>query len=109
MFSPTSPSVPITLTSASPHFAKVADAIPKQAGKTMPFVTRLSDLPLVTGNQDYYRYSGSLTTPPCSEGVRWFVLKEPRSVTREQQAQFINFIGEDARTPQPINARRVLR
>ena len=94
---------------ASPLFAKVLAAIPRQLGKTIPFVTKLSGLPLITGNQDYYRYSGSLTTPPCSEGVRWFVLNEPRSVTREQQAQFIDFIGEDARTPQPINARRVLR
>ncbi len=34
-------------------------------------------------SKSYYNYSGSLTTPPCSEGVRWFVLKEPVFVSQD--------------------------
>ena len=39
---------------------------------------------LLPGNRDYYRYEGSLTTPPCSEGVRWLVLKQPVPASAEQ-------------------------
>jgi carbonic anhydrase len=56
----------------------------------------------------HYRYSGSLTTPPCTEGVLWLVIKEAGAVSREQVEQFVKLIGEDARGPQPLNGRRVV-
>jgi carbonic anhydrase len=39
---------------------------------------------LLPAKRDYYRFSGSLTTPPCSEGVRWLVMKEPVQVSQAQ-------------------------
>lgn len=89
--------------------ARHIDAIPTQAGISVPFVVALSDLPIASVNKDYYRYNGSLTTPPCSEGVRWYVLKEQRPISRERRDRFNRLIGDDARGPQPINARPVLR
>ena len=89
--------------------AKYIDVIPKSAGTSTPFVIPLSELPIVDWDKDYYRYNGSLTTPPCSEGVRWFVLKMQRPMSRERRDKFNRLIGDDARGPQPINARPVLR
>ena len=59
-------------------------------------------------DRSYYRYLGSFTTPPCTEGVRWYVLEDTRSVSEEQVSSFVDLIGEDARGPQPLNARLVL-
>jgi carbonic anhydrase len=84
-------------------------AIPTELNKPVPYRLSLSSVGLGYGDTAYYRYNGSLTTPPCSEGVRWYVLKEPRPISVEQQKTFINLIGKDARGPQPLNARVVLK
>jgi carbonic anhydrase len=39
-------------------------------------------------DRDYYRFNGSLTTPPCSEGGRWFVIKRPATASEGQIEQF---------------------
>ncbi|KAL1361559.1 alpha carbonic anhydrase 7 [Arachis hypogaea] len=67
----------------------------------------------ITGNDTklYYRYMGSLTTPPCTEGVIWTVLEKIRSVKREQIVTLNNAVndgpGGNARPIQPTNNRRV--
>lgn len=64
---------------------------------------------LLHADRDYYRYSGSLTTPPCSEGVRWFVLKHPARATAEQLGIVGKAIGHPNNRPvQPVGARPVL-
>lgn len=55
--------------------------------------------------QEYYKYTGSLTTPPCTEGVRWHVLEEPISVSSEQLQQLEERVGMNARPVQPLNDR----
>lgn len=57
---------------------------------------------------DYYRYNGSLTTPPCSEGVRWYVMSEAVEASEEQLRSFRALTGKNNRPVQPLNARRVL-
>lgn len=56
----------------------------------------------------FYRYQGSLTTPPCSEGVEWIVLEEAIEASPQQIKQFVNAVGENARPVQLLN-RRALR
>ena len=51
-------------------------------------------------NRAYYRYEGSLTTPPCTEGVHWVVLKDPITVSSEDLAQFHERIHFNARPVQ---------
>ena len=51
-------------------------------------------------NRSHYRYEGSLTTPPCSEGVRWLVLKDPITVSSEDLAQYHERIHFNARPAQ---------
>jgi carbonic anhydrase len=55
------------------------------------------------------RYTGSLTTPPCTEGVRWWVLDTPIRVSPEQVAKFATLFPDDARPIQPLNGRALLR
>jgi carbonic anhydrase len=63
-------------------------------------------LPADTRN---YHYFGSLTTPPCSEGVNWSVLKTPIEVSEEQIAKFRSVMGVDNNRPVlPVNKRFVL-
>lgn len=53
----------------------------------------------------YYRFNGSLTTPPCSEGVRWFVMQQPKALSEQQQAVLMGMMGKNNRPIQPRNAR----
>ena len=70
----------------------------------------LQSLNLMPKSKDYYRFNGSLTTPPCSEGVRWFVLKQPIEASKAQIDKFRAVMGGDTNRPiQPINARIILK
>ena len=66
---------------------------------------------LLPVNKAYYRFDGSLTTPPCSEGVRWLVLKDYSHVSAAQAKKFVNVMmkGRNNRPVQPLNARKVLK
>jgi len=55
----------------------------------------------------YYTFTGSLTTPPCSEGVTWFVMKTPTSVSSAEIARFARLYPMNARPTQPLNGRQV--
>jgi len=62
---------------------------------------------LLPGDRDYFAYRGSLTTPPCSEGVQWFVLKNPVSISAGQVKAFNAIYGRTARPVQPDNGREI--
>ncbi|MGZ8382171.1 MAG: carbonic anhydrase [Nitrospira sp.] len=55
----------------------------------------------------HYAYDGSLTTPPCTEGVHWIVLKAPIAITATHLERFIGLIGHNARPIQPLNEREI--
>lgn len=56
----------------------------------------------------YFAYDGSLTAPPCTEGVRWLVLRQPLELSAAQLAQLKTLIPNNARPVQPLNGRQVL-
>ena len=58
---------------------------------------------------DYYRFVGSFTTPPCTEGVRWIVLKNPVTASKEQLVKMHSIMGENNRPVQPLKARCILK
>lgn len=62
---------------------------------------------LLPQDQRYYQFMGSLTTPPCTEGVLWMVLKQPMSVSREQLKLFAQLFPMNARPVQALNGRVV--
>src|SRR5262245_5866930 len=99
-------------------------AVLTQNGKPNPFIQTLrSNLPKAKEKEHvvervsinaatflphyraYYTFPGSLTSPPCSEGVTWFVLKTPVGVSRAQIARFRKIYRQNARPVHPLNER----
>ena len=62
---------------------------------------------LLPTDQRYYQYLGSLTTPPCTEGVLWIVMKQPMTVSPEQLRLFAQLFPMNARPTQPLHGRVV--
>lgn len=81
--------------------------LPKKAGTTeklTDYVNAGGFLPADTG---YWTYTGSLTTPPCTEGVQWFVLQEPLGVSLVQLKQFQSFFPMNSRPVEDRNGRKI--
>jgi len=94
---------------ANPLIAKLWEMMPAGKDKKVSLPAGLSAAGLLPSSREYYYYSGSLTTPPCSEGVRWAVLKRTVTVSTEQVAKFAGTLGfANNRPVQPVNARMVL-
>ena len=84
--------------------------MPKNEGDKFTLTAHLSPLELLPAKRDYYRFNGSLTTPPCSEGVRWLVLKHTVSASKEQIEAFSHVMHHPNNRPvQAIKARPVLQ
>jgi carbonic anhydrase len=64
---------------------------------------------LLPSERGYFTFAGSLTTPPCSEGVTWYVLKSHTSISPEQVAAFAKNYSMNARPIQPTNGREILQ
>lgn len=62
---------------------------------------------LLSAERSYFSYSGSLTTPPCSENVNWFVFRTPMTIAEEQIAQAAELFPANARPTQKLNDRTV--
>jgi carbonic anhydrase len=62
---------------------------------------------ILPARHDVYRYDGSLTTPPCSEGVTWLVLKEHATASAKQIEAFRTLMKHDNRPVQALNGRGV--
>jgi carbonic anhydrase len=83
--------------------------MPKNAGESVEPPIGIEETDLLPPTREYYYYSGSLTTPPCSEGVAWFVLKNPIEASAEQIAIFKQNMGRATNRPvQPRNSRLIL-
>ncbi len=68
---------------------------------------QLNPADLLPVNKGYYTFEGSLTTPPCSEGVRWFVLKDPVEMSKAQALRLKAIFHSNARPVQPLRGRVV--
>lgn len=88
---------------------KVWSKMPTREGETNALVVPKIAEALLPTDKHYYRFNGSLTTPPCTEGVRWFVLKTPVTVSREQVEKFHHVMHHNNNRPiQPLDARVVI-
>jgi len=95
---------------ANALLTKLWSAIPAKEGEKAALPAGLDVGQLLPANRDYFRFNGSLTTPPCSEGVWWLVMKAQATVSKAQVEQFSKALGFANNRPiQPVNARPVLQ
>jgi len=88
--------------------AKIWKVMPKTEGK-VPLKIKDIAANLIPAKQHYYRFNGSLTTPPCTEGVRWFVIEKPLSISKEQIETFQHIMHHPNNRPiQPLDARIIV-
>lgn len=92
---------------ANDQLSTLLSTIPTK-GETQSVSTALNPADFLPREREYYRFNGSLTTPPCSEGVRWFVMKDHLTGSEQQIQALHQVMGDNARPLQPVNARLVL-
>lgn len=68
-------------------------------------LTELNVADLLPKKQGYYAFSGSLTTPPCTDNVQWIVLKTPLEASKKQIMSLHKAFGNNARDTQPLHER----
>lgn len=92
----------------NPALDPVLAHLPQRAGETITVEGLEIDLAkLLPAERRYYDFEGSLTTPPCSEGVHWMVLTQPVTVSPQAIRAFRNLYPANARPVQPLNGRKV--
>jgi carbonic anhydrase len=82
--------------------------LPKGKQKEESWTIRINVAGLLPADRGYYTFPGSLTTPPCTENVTWFVLKHPVTVSAAEIEQFSKLYQHDTRPTQPLYDRVVL-
>ncbi len=88
---------------------KIIDNLPEEINETKSVSSvKINPANFLPYKMDYYHYSGSLTTPPCTEGVSWIMLKYPVEASAEQINALKKIMGENARPVMPLNKRFVL-
>ena len=103
--------VGVLMTGGRPNktFTTIVLTMPNRAGPPVKADPKIDPNALLPAKRGYYRYSGSLTTPPCSETVDWFLLAEPIQVADADIASFATLYKMNARPAQKPNRRFVLR
>ncbi len=84
-----------------PHFFDNIPAIGKHQK------TRVDLSQLIPQSKSHYYYQGSLTTPPCTEGVQWIVFDQHIKVSRKQLQKFTFFYDHNFRKTQPSYSRNI--
>ena len=94
---------------ASPLVQALLDAAPG-AGDTVQLESGIEAAAYIPPDSGYFGYDGSLTTPPCTEGVRWIVMQAIGTVSPEQVAGLQALSGGANNRPiQPVGARSITR
>lgn len=89
--------------------ATVLDNMPIAAGPEHAVTGRsFNAANLLPARHGYYHFTGSLTTPPCSEGVAWYVMNTPVEVSAAQLRQLHLLYRHNNRPVQPLHGREVV-
>lgn len=92
--------------SSHPAFDAVLAAIPVEEGVIVsPEGIKVNANDFLPAQRTTYRYEGSLTTPPCSEGVTWLIMTQKIQLSAEQIAQYVSLFPGTNRPIQPLNER----
>ncbi len=94
--------------SANGTIQSVWDSLPPSQGEPHEINgTSVNAAGLLPSDRAYFTFPGSLTTPPCTEGVTWFVLQTPTEISGQQIDAFAKIFPNNARPIQPIGDRQV--
>lgn len=95
---------------ANKGLKKAWSNMPKHAGDKHKLSQTVAADDILPKSREHYRFNGSLTTPPCSEGVRWLVMKNSVTASKQQIAAFSQVLHEPNNRPlQAVNARIILK
>jgi len=81
--------------------------LPSTVGTLLTTEVKLNPKRLIPETRHYFSYDGSLTTPPCTEGVHWIVLRDPIHISAGQLEQFLAVCGDNARPVQALYDRKL--
>lgn len=81
--------------------------LPAAAGKTEKVTEMVNPGGLLPTDRGYWTYTGSLTTPPCTENVQWFILEQEMTVSREQLRAFTAMFRVNSRPLQDLHGRKL--
>lgn len=89
---------------------KAWGVMPENAGEKDLLAVLVDANLLLPEDRDYYRFNGSLTTPPCSEGVLWLVMKNDNAASVDQIEKFAHLMHHPNNRPiQPRNSRLIMK
>jgi carbonic anhydrase len=92
-----------------PMLNRIWSFMPEQVGEMTESPLTVFEAGVLPPTRNYFAYAGSLTTPPCTEGIKWIVLRDPLTASAEQIARFKARVGPSTNRPtQPQNARMIL-
>jgi len=92
----------------NPELAKLIEHAPKTSAPAQDVAgVTFNPAALLPPDLRVYRYTGSLTTPPCSEGVTWHVALKPVAASKAQIEAIHAIVGHNARPVQPLNGRQL--
>ena len=93
---------------ANDALAPVFGQMPEESGRAVMVAGTVDAAALLPERRTTWRYPGSLTTPPCSEGVSWLMMTEPVTASRGQIEAFSALFPVSNRPVQPLNGRRLV-
>ncbi len=88
-------------------FKRIFDELPKSE-EEKSYLAKLNLDLILPEEREYYKFDGSLTTPPCTEGVKWHVLKNPVELSSAQIKAFQKLYPMNARPLQKMNDREII-
>ena len=95
---------------SNPFLAQFVNNLPKSEGQVYTDeALEYNAFDLLPANKSYFTYTGSLTTPPCSEVVKWIVMENKVQATKAEIDAFTTILKNNARPVQPLNGRVIKR
>ena len=87
--------------------ASLFSQLPRKSGETVKISDMLNPGGLMPADRGYWTYMGSLTTPPCTEGVRWFVFQQAVTLSRTQLRNYTSLFRMNTRPLQDAHGRQI--
>lgn len=97
----------LTTGEPNPMLGEIWAHMPARVGESKRSDRLIDPSEFLPGSRRFVQYDGSLTTPPCTEGVAWIMMLNPISVSSEQVDRFEQVIGPNNRPVMPVNERSI--